>query len=528
MSDTTSPGEPAPRAGRREWIGLAVLAMPALLVSIDVFVMLLALPSLSDSLHASGVQQLWITDIYPFMLAGLLVTMGSLGDRIGRRRLLLIGAGAFGLASIASAYAVNPTMLIAARALLGIAGATLAPGTLSLITTMFQDPKQRGAAFGIWGACFSAGAVIGPIIGGVLLAHFWWGSAFLIGVPPMVLLLVLGPVFLPEFRNPDAGRLDLISVLESMAAVLLAIWGLKEIARDGWQALPIAAVLVGIGFGILFAHRQRRLPNPLLDLSLFGHRTFSAALVSLFLGTLLTGAVMFFVTQTLQLMYGRDPLHAGLWMLPAIIANTIGFTLSPKLGQRYRPAYLIGGGLLLATVGMLVMTRAEPGSSPAVLITGFAIVFLGSGPMVTLGMGLVMGSVPMEKAGSAAALNETSGQLGFAVGIAALGSIGAAVYRGALSLPDGLPADAVTAAKDSLAGAQEAAGSLSGQLADALLTPARAAFADELHTVVTISGTLLVATAVLVVALLRHMPPTGQQGAGAAPEPSEDSVPAAG
>ncbi|MFD5437119.1 MFS transporter [Kitasatospora sp. NPDC127067] len=528
MSDTTPPGEPAPRAGRREWIGLAVLAMPALLVSIDVFVMLLALPSLSDSLHASGVQQLWITDIYPFMLAGLLVTMGSLGDRIGRRRLLLIGAGAFGLASIASAYAVNPTMLIAARALLGIAGATLAPGTLSLITTMFQDPKQRGAAFGIWGACFSAGAVIGPIIGGVLLAHFWWGSAFLIGVPPMVLLLVLGPVFLPEFRNPDAGRLDLISVLESMAAVLLAVWGLKEIARDGWQALPIAAVLVGIGFGILFAHRQRRLPNPLLDLSLFGHRTFSAALISLFLGTMLTGAVMFFVTQTLQLMYGRDPLHAGLWMLPAIIANTIGFTLSPKLGQRYRPAYLIGGGLLLATVGMLVMTMADPGSSPAVLITGFAIVFLGSGPMVTLGMGLVMGSVPMEKAGSAAALNETSGQLGFAVGIAALGSIGAAVYRGSLSLPDGLPADTVRAAKDSLAGAQEAAGSLSGQLADALLTPARAAFADELHTVVSISGVLLVATAALVVALLRHMPPTGQQAAAGAPEPSEDSVPATG
>ncbi|MEU1287185.1 MFS transporter [Kitasatospora sp. NPDC005856] len=528
MSDTTPPSGPAPRAGRREWIGLAVLALPTLLVSIDVFVMLLALPSLSEDLHASSVQQLWITDIYSFMLAGLLVTMGSIGDRIGRRRLLLIGAGAFGLASVASAYAVSPEMLIASRALLGIAGATLAPGTLSLITTMFQDAKQRGAAFGIWGACFSAGAIIGPLIGGTMLDHFWWGSAFLLGVPPMVLLLLLGPVFLPEFRNPVAGRLDLISVVESMAAVLLAIWGLKEIAKDGWEPASIAAVLVGIGFGILFVHRQRRLTNPLLDLSLFGNRAFSAALVSLFLGTMLTGAVMFFVTQTLQLVYGRDPLHAGLWMLPAIFANTISFGISPKLGQHLRPAYVISGGLVLAAAGMLVITMAEPGSSPGVLITGFAIVFLGSGPMVTLGMGLVMGSAPQEKAGSAAALNETSGQLGFALGIAALGSIGTAVYRGSLDLPDGLPADAIRAAKDSLAGATEAAGSLSGQLAQALLAPARAAFADELHAVVTVSGVLLVATAVLVSSLLRHVPPTGQAAAETTAEGTEDSVPAAG
>ncbi|KJK56551.1 MFS transporter [Saccharothrix sp. ST-888] len=522
MSDTETPSEPAPRAGRREWTGLAVLALPTLLVSIDVFVMLLALPSLSNALGASSVQQLWITDIYPFMLAGLLITMGTLGDRIGRRRLLLIGAGAFGLASIASAYAVSPAMLIAARALLGIAGATLAPGTLSLISTMFRDPKQRGAAIGIWGACFSAGAIIGPLVGGTMLDHFWWGSAFLLGVPAMVLLLVLGPVFLPEYRNPDAGRLDLVSVLASLAAILPAIWGLKEIARDGWQAVPIAALLVGIGFGVAFVHRQRRLPNPLLDLSLFGHRAFTAALVSMFLGTMLTGAVMFFVTQTLQLLYNRDPFHAGLWMLPAILANTVSFIVSPKLGQRYRPAYLIGGGLLICTLGMLVITRAQADSGPAVLITGFTLVFLGAGPLVTLGMGLVFGTAPQEKAGAAAALNETSGQLGFALGIAALGSIGAAVYHGSISMPDGLPADAARAAKDSLTGAKDAARDLPGTVADTLLAPAREAFATELHTVVTIAAALLLATAVLVTALLRHMPPTGQPSAEAAAGPAED------
>lgn len=518
MSNTATSSGPAPRAGRRQWIGLAVLALPTLLVSIDVYVMLLALPALSTALGANSVQQLWITDIYPFVLASLLITMGTLGDRIGRRRLLLIGAAAFGIASVGAAYATGPGMLIAARAVMGVAGATLAPSTLSLISTMFPDPRQRGTAIGIWGACFSVGAVVGPLVGGLMLARFWWGSAFLVGVPALVLLLVLGPVLLPEYRNPEAGRLDLVSVLQSVAAVFPVVWGMKELATEGWDALPVVAVLAGVGFGVVFARRQRTLPDPLLDLGLFSRRRFSAALVSLFLGTMLTGAVMYFVTQSLQLLYGRGPLSAGVWMLPAIVTNTVGFVLAPRLGQRFRPAYLIGSGLLVCVLGMALLTQVRADSGPVLLITGFAVVYLGSGPMVTLGIGLVIGSAPQEKAGSAAALNETSGQLGFALGIAVLGSIGTAVYRATLALPAGLPAQAATAAGDSLASAEEAARALPGRTAEALLDPARAAFTTELHLVVAVAGALLLATAVLVTALLRHVPPTGRR------QPAEDDA----
>ncbi|MDN3292777.1 MFS transporter [Streptomyces ficellus] len=511
MSATAASSEAASRAGGRQWIGLAVLALPTLLVSIDVYVMLLALPALSTALGASGVQQLWITDIYPFVLASLLITMGTLGDRIGRRKLLLIGAAAFGVASVGAAYATGPGMLIAARALMGVAGATLAPSTLSLISTMFRDAKQRGAAIGIWGACFSVGAVVGPLVGGLVLARFWWGAAFLVGVPALVLLLVLGPVLLPEYRDPGAGRLDLVSVLQSVAAVFPAVWGMKELATEGWRTLPVVAVLIGIGSGVVFTRRQRTLSHPLLDLSLFSRRRFTAALVSLFLGTMLTGAVMYFVTQSLQLLHGRSPLSAGVWMLPAIVTNTVGFVVAPRLAQRFRPAHVIGSGLLICVIGMALITQTRADSGPALLITGFAVVYLGAGPMVTLGIGLVIGSAPPEKAGSAAALNETSGQLGFALGIAALGSVGAAVYRRTIDLPPGLPAPAVTAAEDSLASADEAARTLPGRTADVLLDAARTAFATELHTVVALAGALLLAAAVLVTALLRHVPPTGRR-----------------
>lgn len=511
MSATAISGAPAPRAGGRQWIGLAVLALPTLLVSIDVYVMLLALPQLSSALGASGVQQLWITDIYPFVLASLLITMGRLGDRIGRRRLLLIGAAAFGAASVGAAYATGPGMLVAARAVMGVAGATLAPSTLSLISVMFRDPRQRGTAIGIWGACFSVGAVIGPLVGGAMLARFWWGSAFLLGVPALAVLLVVGPVLLPEYRDLSAGRLDPVSVLQSIAAVFPAVWGMKELATDGWRILPAVAVLAGVGFGVAFTRRQRRLDSPLLDLALFSSRRFCAALLSMFLGTMLTGAVMYFVTQSLQLLYGRSPLSAGLWMLPAIVTNTVGFVVAPWLGQRFRPAYVIGCGLLVCVLGMALITQVRAGSGPGLLITGFALVFLGSGPMVTLGMGLVIGSAPQEKAGSAAALNETSGQLGFALGIAALGSLGTAVYRGVLDLPAGLPPLGVSAAEESLASAVEAAHGLEPRAAEALLGAARAAFATEVHSVVAVAGVLLLAAAALVTVLLRHVPPTGRR-----------------
>ncbi|MFD9941737.1 MFS transporter [Nonomuraea sp. NPDC059023] len=498
----------ATKAGRREWIGLAVLALTSLLVSIDVFVMLLALPHLAADLGASSTQQLWITDIYGFVLAGFLVTMGTLGDRIGRRRLLLIGAAAFGLASVAAAYSTSPGMLIAARALLGLAGATLAPSTLALISNMFTDARQRGLAIGVWLACFMGGAALGPIAGGALLEHFWWGSAFLLGVPAMVLLLVLGPVLLPEYRAPSAGRIDLTSVALSLAAILPVVYGLKEIAKHGWQPVALACLALGLAMGILFARRQGRLAHPLLDLKLFTRHAFSTALAGMMAATLLMGALMLFLTQHLQLVEGLSPLAAGLWMLPAVAANGVSFLLSPLLARRVRPAYLIGYGLAVSVTGLLVITQVDTVSGPLTLACGWILINLGAGPLVTLSTDLIVGSVPPEKAGSAAALNETSGELGFSLGIAILGSLGAALYRGTLALPDSLAPAVETASRDTLATALAAAEGVGGETGAALVTTAREAFTTSLNVVALVAAVALAAMAILIARLLRHVPPT--------------------
>jgi len=489
------------RAGLREWAGLGVLALPTLLVSIDVFVMLLALPHISEALGANSTQQLWIMDIYGFMLSGFMITMGTLGDRIGRRKLLLIGSAAFGFASVLAAFSTTPLMLIGARALLGVAGSTLAPCALALITAMFRDPRQRGLAIGVWLVCFMGGAAIGPVVGGVLLETFWWGSVFLIGVPAMILMLILGPLILPEQRDHRAGRLDPASVALSLAAILPVVYGLKELAKQGWQPVPLAALTGGLLVGMAFVRRQRRLADPLLDLRLFTSKAFSTALGCMFAGTMLMGALMLFISQHLQLVGGLSPLHAGLWMLPGVAASGLAFLVSPLLARRIRPAYLIGGGIVVSITGLMVLTRVPAHAAPATVAAGFALINLGAGPFVTLGTDLVVGSAPQRKAGSAAALNETSGEFGFALGIALLGSVGTAFYRAGVG--DSVPGD-------TLSGAVAAADGLPAPLAAAILVPARAAFTTGMHVAAGISAVVLTAVAILVVVLLRGVRPTAR------------------
>jgi DHA2 family multidrug resistance protein-like MFS transporter len=518
-----------PRAGRREWIGLAVLALPTLLLSIDFFVLLLALPHLSVDLGAGSIEQLWITDTYGFVLAGFLVTMGTLGDRIGRRKLMLIGAAGFAAASLMAAYSTSPEMLIAARGLLGLAGATVMPATLALIRNMFKDPKQMAFAISVWMTCLLSGAAIGPMVGGVMLENFWWGSVFLLGVPVMVLLLILGPLFLPEYSNPDAGRLDLVSVALSVATLLPAIWGLKELAKNGLTFWPAAALVVGIVFGVLFVRRQRRHDNPLLDLNLFRDKAFSAALIGMLLGVTLLGSVMMFITQYLQLVGGLSPLETALWMLPAVAASITGVMLAPVLGRRIRPAYAIGGGLVLSIVGLLVVTQVSASGTGGVaaVIVGYCLNNMGAGPLVALGTGLVLGSVPPERAGSAAALSETSNEFGYALGIAVLGSIGAVVYRGQIgdNLPAGLSPAAADASRDTLAGAVGTAQSLPGDVGNALVTAGREAFTSGLHIIAWISAILMAGGIVLVATMLRDAPRLGQEQAPAeATETEADAV----
>jgi DHA2 family multidrug resistance protein-like MFS transporter len=464
--------------------------------------MLLALPRLATSLHANSAQQLWIMDIYGFMVAGFMITMGTLGDRIGRRKLLLAGAAVFGVASVLAASSTSPGMLIATRALLGIAGAALTPSTLSLITNMFADPRQKASAIGVWAGCFTVGAIIGPIAGGVLLDHFWWGSVFLLGVPAMVLLLVLGPVLLPEYRNPAAGRLDLPSVVLSLASILPIIHGLKELARNGWHVTPVVFLVAGLAVGVVFVRRQNTLADPLLDLRLFADRSFSTTLGSMLTYSMLSGGTMVFVAQYFQLVDGLSPLRAGLALVPGMLAAIVSFQLAPILARRIRPAYLFGAGLAVSVAGLLVMTQSGT-SGAAVLVAGFGVTCFGTGPLVTLGTNLVVGSVPVERAGSAAALAQTGNEFGYALGIAVLGSVMTAVYR--TRVAEALPGGAPAAARDSIAGAS--------RLGGAVLTAAHHAFVDGLHAVAALSALILAGVAVLLATTLRRVPAIG------APEP---------
>ncbi|MEW5961552.1 MAG: MFS transporter, partial [Chloroflexota bacterium] len=356
------------KAGRREWIGLAVLMLPTLLIVMDLTVLHLAVPHLSAALQPSSTQLLWIVDIYGFMIAGSLITMGTLGDRIGRRKLLLMGAAAFGLASVLAAFSTNAEMLIAARAVLGVAGATLMPSTMSLIRNMFHNERERTVAIGIWVSGFSAGSAIGPLVGGFLLEHFWWGSVFLLGVPVMAVLLVTGPLLLPEHRDPQPGRFDLLSAGMSLAAVLLVIYGLKQVAENGLGWLPTLSVGVGLVIGLAFVHRQRRLADPLIDLRLFRTPAFSASLATYTLGIFAAFGTFLFIAQYLQLVLGLSPLQAGLWSVPGAIAFIITSNLAPRLGQRVRPAVMVAGGLGLAAIGLGLLTRLGVNSLALVVI----------------------------------------------------------------------------------------------------------------------------------------------------------------
>jgi DHA2 family multidrug resistance protein-like MFS transporter len=508
------------QAGPREWLGLAVLALPTLLLSIDVSVLHLAVPHISEGLNPSASQMLWIIDIYGFMIAGFLVTMGTLGDRIGRRKLLLIGAAAFGVASVAAAYASDPAMLIATRAALGIAGATLMPSTLALISNMFRDPKQRGVAIAIWVTMFSVGIALGPVVGGAMLELFWWGSVFLLGVPIMALLLVTAPVLLPEYRDDDAGRLDLASVVLSLAAILPVIYGLKEIAKDGVSLMPVLAVVAGLLVGALFVRRQRTLDSPLLDFGLFRNRTFSTAFVTLLLSMLVAGGTYLFVTQYLQLVGGMSPMKAGLFLLPAAFALIVTSVLSPVAASKIRPAYVVAIGLTVSALGHVMLSLTDSSSGVAQAVTGFAFVYAGGGPLIALGTDIVVGSAPPERAGSASAISETSTELGMALGVAALGSVGTAVYRSQVNIPSDVPDGVGSAAGDTLARAVDVAKELPSELAATLLDSARDAFTSGMNVIGGIGALLAIGTAILVAAVIKA-PPTG-----AGEQPSGDVEPA--
>jgi DHA2 family multidrug resistance protein-like MFS transporter len=530
MTEPTAVDEATPaRAGRREWVGLGVLALACLLYAMDLTVLHLAVPRLSADLRPSSTELLWIIDIYGFLVAGSLITMGTLGDRIGRRRLLMIGAGAFGIASLVAAFSTSPGMLIASRAFMGVAGATLAPSTLSLIFNMFSDPKQRSRAVGIWIASFSAGGAIGPVAGGLLLERFWWGSVFLLALPVMAALLLLGPRVLPEFRDPDAGRLDLTSAALSLGAILSVIYGLKQTAVEGFGAVPALSIAAGLALALVFVRRQIRLDDPMIDLRLFRIRVFSASLTTYLLSIFVAFGYFLFVAQFLQLVLGLSPFQAGLWSLPSGAGFIVGSVLAPMVIHRFRPAVVMSTGLIVAAAGALLLTQVGGPSSLTVIVVAVSVMALALAPVITLSTELVVGSAPPERAGAASGISETSAELGGALGIAVLGSIGTAIYRNdmAEAIPAGVPASPAEVATDTLGGAVSVASRLPEDLGDALLDAARDAFTGGLRLTAVISAIVAVGVALLAATMLRGVrgrsEPAGVAEAPLAVEPASES-----
>ncbi|AQZ94683.1 MFS transporter [Halopseudomonas phragmitis] len=495
------------RAGKREWWGLAVLVLPTLLLALDMTVLHLAAPHLSADLKPTSSQLLWILDIYGFMIAGFLITMGTLGDRIGRRRLLLVGAFAFGVASVMAAFANSANMLILTRALLGIAGATLMPSTLSLIRNMFQVDSQRTLAITIWMTGFIVGSAIGPLVGGLMLEFFWWGAVFLLGVPVMLLLLIAGPLLLPEFRDEQAGRLDLVSALLCVATFLLVIYGIKSSARDGLSLLALLVSLSGLAVGWLFVRRQRLIAQPMFDLGLFANRAFSVSVVAMLLTILALSGAWLLIFQYLQGVVGLTPLQAGLVMLPSALVQTAASLLVPRMARWLKPSVLVSCGLLLAVMGFVALMLVSGRATVGLLVLGTVIMGAGVMPMMILGTDLVISSAPPEKAGTAAATSETAAELGMALGIAVIGTVGASVYRRQMtdSLPAGLSSEQYEVAVDTLGGALGVIEQLAPEAASQVLLSVQMAFSEALHVNAFIGALIMATTAVLTAVCLRQV-----------------------
>jgi DHA2 family multidrug resistance protein-like MFS transporter len=488
-----------PLATRKEWIGLAMLALPTLLLSLDMSVLYLAIPELTADLRPSSTQLLWILDIYGFLIAGFLVTMGTLGDRIGRRRLLLIGASVFSLASVAVAFSQSAEMLIASRAVLGIAGATLMPSTLALITNMFRDDRQRGFAFAVWMSCFSAGTAIGPLLGGAMLEFYWWGSVFLLGVPVMVVLLIFGPRLLPEHRSDHAGRLDLVSVALSLATILPFVYGVKELAKHGLDGRAVAGLGVGVAVGVVFVRRQLALADPLVDVRLFRRPTFTAAISMMLIATLAMGGLFFLLSQYLQMVAGLTPFQAGLGSVPPAIAVMVSSMIASTFARKIGVARILTFGFLLSAIGCVMIALVDSHGDLALAIAANTLIALGLGPTGAICTNLIISSAPPERAGSASSMSETGAELGIALGVASLGSLAAFVYRDRITgdLPAGLDEGARRAAGDSLPNALSAAAGLDATLADQVIAASRTAFVDGMSIVAMIAVIAMLAIAAI-------------------------------
>jgi DHA2 family multidrug resistance protein-like MFS transporter len=492
---------------RRRWLALTALCLPALLIAMDLSVLYLAVPKISAALDPSPAQLLWIADSYGFLLAGLLIPMGALGDRIGSRRLLQIGAAAFGVLSVVAAYAAHPGLLIAARAALGVAGATLAPSTLALIGRLFPDKTQRSRAIGVWATSLSVGGALGPLAGGVLLKHFWWGSVFLIAVPVMVLLVATAPLLLPEHRDEGADRIDVASVLLGLVGILGVMYGIKELGQGAHVLPSSAAIATGIIAGHAFVRRQLRLREPVVDVRLFREPPLALALVANTVGFFLVLGITLQTDQQLQLVAGLDPLETGIATVPMFIVFILGALASPTIMARVAPAPAMAGGFVVAAAGLIVLVTAGPDSAAVwPIIVGQVILAAGLAPIFPLVTNLVLAASPPDRSGAASGLAETTTEFGGAAGIALLGILTSIVYRAQLDLPAAIPTSTGTAVRDSIGSATNSAGELDHALAASVLYASRSAFTDGVHAAAIGGAAVAIVMAVTAARTLRRDP----------------------
>ncbi|MDQ1127496.1 DHA2 family multidrug resistance protein-like MFS transporter [Microbacterium sp. SORGH_AS 505] len=491
------------RQGWRGWAALAVLMLPVLLVSVDNTVLSFALPEIARDLTPTSAQQLWIIDVYPLVLAGLLVTMGSLGDRLGRRRLLMIGATGFAVISALAAFAPSAELLIVARAAMGFFGAMLMPSTLSLLRSIFTDRDQRRLAIAVWASMFSAGSALGPIVGGVLLEQFAWGSVFLLAVPVLVPLLVLAPILVPESRDPKPGRIDPLSIVLSMATMVPIVYAIKEFAVHGPGVLPVVLVLAGLAFGWMFVRRQLRSDAPMLDMRLFRQGAFTGALLVNLLSVVALVGFLYFVTQHLQLIVGLSPLQAGLALVPGLVLMIVSGLAVVPISRRVSPRVVVPVALALSVAAYVMIALSTDAAALGTLIAAFGLLGLGIGAAETVSNELILATAPPAKAGAASAVSETAYELGAVLGTAVLGGILTALYRSGIRLPEGVPADAADAARQTLGGAVTVAEGLPAGLGQRVLDAAASAFDSGVGVTSIIGAVLVVCAAVIAATTLK-------------------------
>lgn len=504
-------------APRNRWLVLSAVILAFLPVVVDMTILHIAVPSLTVALGASGTEILWIIDIYPLVMAGLLVPMGTLGDRVGHRRLMLTGLTIFGTASVCAAFSQTAMMLILARVLLAVGSSMIIPSVLAIIRQTFEDPKERALALGVWSTVASAGAAIGPLTGGFLLEHFWWGSVFLINVPIMLVVLPVVFWFIPNRPVAAEGSWKIGHALLLIAGLIATVYAVKSGFKAGPSASVFGILALGLGLMAWFARLQVVAAEPMLDLSLFRKPAISVGMLMAFVASGSFAGFELLLAQELQYVYGRTPLQAGLFMMPLVVASAIAGPIAGKLAGRFGLRWLGTVGLGAASLALFGISQSNIGTDGVVIGCLMAVLGFAFGVGLLASSAAIMGAAPVEKAGAAGSLEATGYELGAGLGITFFGVLLSTIYRANFAGTGGLGAD-FDAAAGSIGEAMVIAGRIGGPEGEAIAQAARVAFASAHGSVLVVTSSLIAVLAAVVFVALRHeAAPKGELASAAEP-----------